>query len=65
MFLTIDRRDGGETFDDCFDYLMDTLPNHNLLTQTERDTCRSAIEKLKGVFGRFHRKGYDPYGDRR
>lgn len=57
MFLTVDKtNDTSTTFKECFDYLMEILPTYYLLTQSERDTCKEAVEKLNGVFNRFYER---------
>ena len=58
MFITIDKTGDADniTFKECFDYLTDLLTKHYLLTQDERETCRVALDKLKGVFKRFYER---------
>ena len=57
MFLTVDKTsESSETFKECFDYLHDTLQTHYLLTESEREECVNAVEKLKRVFSKFYEK---------
>lgn len=57
MLLTIDKtNETSTTFKECFDYLMEILPTYHLLSQSERETCKEALEKLNGVFRRFYER---------
>lgn len=54
MFLTVDKTDDFDTYEECFDYLFENLSTHPLLTQTERERCVEAVGELKSVFSKFH-----------
>lgn len=57
MFLTVEKTtDDVETYEECFDYLIDSLSTHALLTQTERERCVKAVGELKSVFSKFRLK---------